>query len=314
MIHDFWMHQKDDAFVRSHLNGIKQVMEWYDEKMDNNGMLGKLSWWEFVDWSWPWTDSIQVGGVPPGVSEGGSSIISLQYAYTLYRAAELMAYCGDIETSVKYAALAHKITDATYRICWDANRKMLADTYEKKSFSQHANILAVLTDAVPAADQQDLIKRIIADHSITQTTYYFKFYLFEALKKVKLGNEFLPLLQPWYDMLKLGLTTFAENPEPTRSDCHGWSASPVYELLSLVSGIRPASPGFEKVIIEPNPGTLKNISAKMPHPKGMISVNYKVSGKNIHAAIELPQSVTGTFVWNGKSVPLKSGKQQIDMN
>lgn len=314
MIHDFWMHRKEDAFVRSHIKGIKQVMEWYNSKMYTNDMLGKLSWWEFVDWSWPWKDSVEVGGVPPGVSDGGSSIISLQYAYTLQRAAELMAYCGDMETSVKYTALAKKITAATYRICWDANKRMLADTWAKKSFSQHANILAVLTDAIPANDQQDLIKRIIADHSITQATYYFKFYLFEALKKVKLGNEFLPLLQPWYDMLKIGLTTFAENPEPTRSDCHGWSASPVYEFLSLVSGIKPATPGFEKVIIEPYPGTLNHISAKMPHPKGLITLELTKTGNGIHAKIELPSTVSGTFIWKGKSQALKPGKQEISLN
>src|SRR5262249_19651136 len=33
MIHDYWMHRKDDAFVRSHLNGIASVLNWYGAKM-----------------------------------------------------------------------------------------------------------------------------------------------------------------------------------------------------------------------------------------------------------------------------------------
>ncbi|HEX4373434.1 MAG TPA: alpha-L-rhamnosidase N-terminal domain-containing protein, partial [Puia sp.] len=90
MIHDFWMHRKDDAFVRSHLDGIVQVLNWYKNHIAENGMLGSLSWWQFVDWSWDGVDSIRVGGVPPGVSKGGSSIISLQFAYTLQRASQLM--------------------------------------------------------------------------------------------------------------------------------------------------------------------------------------------------------------------------------
>lgn len=107
-----------------------------------------------------------------------------------------------------------------FRQCWDDSKKMLADTSEKTSFSQHANILGILTDAVESSQQKDLINKIMTDKSITQATYYFKFYLFEAMKKAGLGNEYLGQLKPWYDMLDIGLTTFAENPEPTRSDCH----------------------------------------------------------------------------------------------
>jgi alpha-L-rhamnosidase len=78
MIHDLYMHRKDDAFIREQLNGVENVLRWYEEKMASNGILGSLSWWQFVDWSWPWVDSIRVGGVPPGVSKGGSAIVSLQ--------------------------------------------------------------------------------------------------------------------------------------------------------------------------------------------------------------------------------------------
>ena len=73
-------------------------------------------------------------------------------------------------------------------------------------------------------------------------------------------------------MLDIGLTTFAERPEPTRSDCHAWSASPNYDLLATVAGIRPAAPGFKKVRISPALGDLNEIKAQMPHPMGMISV------------------------------------------
>ena len=53
-------------------------------------------------------------------------------------------------------------------------------------------------------------------------------------------------------MLNRGLTTWAETADPTRSDCHAWSASPNYDLLSIVAGIQPAAPGFKRVRIEPH--------------------------------------------------------------
>jgi alpha-L-rhamnosidase len=313
MIHDFWMHRKDDAFVQSHLDGISHVLEWYKQHLAQNGMLGSLSWWQFVDWSWDGVDSIRVGGVPPGVSKGGSSIVTLQFAYTLQRASQLMNAYGKKQLADDYAKLAQSLIETTYKLCWDNSKQMLADTYEKNEFSQHANILAILTDAIPANEQQKLLARIIADKNITQCTYYFKFYLFEALKKVKMGNEFLPLLQPWYEMLNRGLTTFAEQADPTRSDCHAWSASPLYELLSLVCGVRPASPGFEKVLIEPFPGNLKWIDGSVPHPKGNIVVHLENNNGKINGTVELPEGVTGTFVWKDKSIELKGGKQVIQL-
>jgi alpha-L-rhamnosidase len=313
MIHDFWMNRKDDAFVASHLEGISRVLDWYKGKFASNGMLGSLSWWQFVDWSWDGVDSIRVGGVPPGVSKGGSSIVTLQFAYTLQRAAQLMNAFGKKELAAAYTELATNLIRTTYALCWDTDRNLLADTYEKKEFSQHASIMAILTDAIPEVQQRGLLSRVIADGKITQCTYYFKFYLFEALKKVKMGDQFLPLLRPWYDMLDRGLSTFAEQPDPTRSDCHAWSASPLYELLSLVCGIKPAAPGFEKVLIEPSPGNLKWIDGSVPHPLGNIVVHLENNGNNIKGTVELPEGLTGTFVWQGKKMDLKSGKQNIQL-
>jgi alpha-L-rhamnosidase len=313
MLHDYWMHRKDDAFVQSQLQLSASVLKWYQDKLENDGLLGKLGWWQFVDWSWSWNDASRIGGVPPGASEGGSSIISLQFAYTLQKAAELMNAFGKKDLAGSYSKLAKTITDAAYQKCWDTGKGMLADTRKKKDFSQHANILAILTNTLPAPQQKQLLQKIISDTSITQCTYYFRFYLFEALKKTKAGDQFIALLSPWQDMLNIGLTTFAEGPEPTRSDCHAWSASPNYEFLSLVCGIQPAAPGFGKVLIEPFMGTLTRVEGKMPHPKGMIQVSLEKRGAGIRAVITLPTGLTGSFLWRGETKELRSGQQAFDL-
>jgi hypothetical protein len=311
MLHDYYMHQKDDDYIRGHLNGVENVLRWYASKLDKEGMLGPLSWWQFVDWSWPWVDSIRVGGVPPGASRGGSSIISLQYAYTLRLAAALMKTYGRESQAAEYAAAADRICRETYRRCFDKSRGLMADTPEKNSFSQHANILAILTDALPEKEQVGLLDKVMTDKSLTQATYYFKFYLFEAMRKAGTGNRFLGQLKPWYDMLDIGLTTFAENPEPTRSDCHAWSASPVYELLSLTAGIEPAAPGFREVRIRPNPGHLKSIQAKVPLPAGMVSLDWKKEASGVRAIVEMPSGIKGRLEWEGKSWPLQPGRNEL---
>jgi hypothetical protein len=215
---------------------------------------------------------------------------------------------GRQDVATQYIRKADKIKKDVYLLCWDQQKGLIADTYEKKEFSQHANILAILTDAIEMSRQAQVLKKLMTDSSITQATYYFKFYLFEAMKKTGLGNAYLGQLKPWYDMLDIGLTTFAENPEPTRSDCHAWSASPLYEMLSMVAGVMPAAPGFEKVLIKPHPGQLDHFVASVPHPKGDIKVEMLKKGWSI----ELPAGLTGTFEWKGKQVPLRSGLQVVD--
>ena len=136
--------------------------------------------------------------------------------------------------------------------------------------------------------------------------------MFRALKKAGLGDEYLAQLDPWREMLRQGLTTWAEIPEAwVRSDCHGWASHPNFDLLTTVAGIEPAASGFRTVKIEPHLGPLKQVKATVPHPAGQISVVYQRRGEGLLAEITLPKKVTGWFVWHGKRLPLRGGYQKL---
>jgi alpha-L-rhamnosidase len=113
-------------------------------------------------------------------------------------------------------------------------------------------------------------------------------------------------------MLNNGLTTFQEGDNKERSDCHAWSASPLYHFLSLVAGITPADPGFQTVDITPALGDLQHIEATVPHPAGMIEVQLERKGeKGIRGTIALPDGVRGDFTWDNIRHPLVPGIQEI---
>ncbi|MES1167968.1 MAG: alpha-L-rhamnosidase, partial [Oleiharenicola lentus] len=264
MLHDYWRHRSDDAFLRARLTGLQAVLAWFEAKIDPaTGLLGPLPYWTYVDWAdeWSWDSGLGIGGEAPGAHTGGSSIVTLQYAMTLRHAAELCRGLGRADLAGHYEQVAAGLLAAVNRHCWDETRRVYADTPDRKSYSQHANVFAVLAGAVTGEAARDLIQRTADDKSLIQATTYFRFYLLRALKSAGLGDQYLARLGPWHAMLKLGLTTFAEKPDPTRSDCHAWSASPVYELLATVCGIEPASPGFATVRIEPHLGHLTRASA-----------------------------------------------------
>lgn len=314
MLHDYWMLRDDAAFVEKHLSGVESVLDWYLGYVTASGMLNPHPWWNFVDWAkeWKWSAETGFGGVPPG-NDSHSSIFTLQLIYTLQQASELMREFGNTAEADRYEDYLIVLRDAAYKAYFDEDRGLFADTHLKESFSQHGNILAILTDAIPDYQQPALMEKILLDSSLTQATFYFRFYLNRALVKTNMHDQYVRELQPWIDMLDLGLTTFAEKPEPTRSDCHAWSASPNYEFLATICGIRPASSGFSSVSISPNMGPIRQARASMPHPMGMIDVDLVRRGKyGILATITLPEGLEGEFVFRDRSMELRAGRNRIE--
>jgi len=317
MVNDYRMLRDDPEFVRSNLWGIENVMHWFEQRIDRKtGLLGKVEYWNFVDWAkeWVWSSETQMGGVPAGGFQGQSAMLSLQFAYSAQHAAKIFKQFNDTCLAQKYQMLADNLVKAVKENCWDESKGYFSDTPEKKEFSMHTNIFAVLTGAVDKHNAKNFVRRMMNDTSLIQPTMYFRFYLTQAMKKVGLADEYLNTLGLWRDMLTKGLTTFAEKPDPTRSDCHAWSASPDYDLLATVAGIEPSSPGFKTVKIEPALGPLQFIKGQFPHPEGMIEFDLKRKGKDgITGRITLPANLTGVFRWNGKEVPLHSGSQEIEL-
>jgi len=306
MMHDLWRYRGDVEFLRGYLPGARNVLVWFENRLSPSGLLGRMEWWNFVDWCDTFKD-----GDPPQEENGQSSILSLQFVAALRAASDLETAFGSAQQAGHDRALAARIAAAVYKTCWDPARHLIADTPARKQFSQHANILAILEDAVPRADQAALMKTVLSDASLTQATYYFRFYLFRAMNKASFGDQYLDQMGPWRQMLALGLTTWAETPEPTRSDCHAWSAHPNFDLLATVAGIEPAAAEFRQVEIRPHLGRLHELKATLPHPQGEIRVAYELRGKSFTADVDLPEKLSGWFYWEGKRVALHGGHQHL---
>ena len=321
MLHDYWMYVNDEQLVRETLPRTRGVIDWYASHLRPDGLMGRVKWWEFGDWTSGYRD-----GVPPQDADGGSTFLTAQFIEALRDAAEMEKQFGSLERAAAYQSMIQKASDGLNKLTWDARYGVYADTPAKKSYSQQANVLAVWQDVAPHAEQQAILKRVLASQEGKQTeaegkpvppmsamSYYFRFYLSRALEHTGLADLYVSQLQPWYNMLKLGLSTWAEQPEPTRSDCHAWSAHPNYDLLTVVAGIHPAAPGFSKVRIEPHLGDLHEIKATMPHLKGRIVTEYVRKTTEWTATITLPDGLDGSLVWKGKEYPLHSGKQTLNL-
>jgi hypothetical protein len=190
---------------------------------------------------------------------------------------------------------------------------LFADQPSHKTYSQQVNTLAVLAQVVEGEQARAVVEKTLSDSSLAQSSIYFRAYTNATLREVGLGDRYLSVLEPWREMLKQGLTTWAEwNGPDARSDCHAWGASPNFELLRTVAGIESLGPGFERVRIAPNLGTLHHVTARMPHPKGEIAVDLRESNGHVTGEVHLPAGVTGEFDWAGKQRALSAERNRID--
>lgn len=317
MVHDFYMYRNDSAFVRRQIPGTRAVLDWFLRRQRGDGLVGKIAWWPFVDWGKDFED-----GMPPQDQDGGSSVLTLQLIEALRYAAELEDAYADPHIAESYRRAADRAVQGIRKLCWNEPYRLLADTQAQQHFSQHANILGVWLDVIPADEQKEVLTKVLSasDSGFTATssvpamtaaTYYFRFYLARALEHAGMADEYLRLLKPWHDMVALGLTTWAESPEPTRSDSHAWSAHPNYDLLTIVAGIRPKSHGFESVLIEPHLAGLRQLHAAMPVANGLIEVQYAQATKGVSAEVTLPAGVSGELVWKSRKMTLHAGKQNL---
>ncbi|HUQ67319.1 MAG TPA: family 78 glycoside hydrolase catalytic domain [Flavitalea sp.] len=311
MLHDYWMYGSDTAFVKSKLSGARQVLEYFHSNQRSDGSVANVPYWMFTDWV---NTSGWVDGAAPSGADSSSSVIDLQLLLAYQAAAEIEQRSGIKEYAALYKKYASQLKKTIRKKYWVATKGLYADRIEKDLYSQHANALAILTGILSGNEATSVAKKILSDTSLAPASIYFKYYLHSALIKAGLGNNYIKWLDAWRENLKMGLTTWAEDPDidKTRSDCHAWGSSPNIELLRTVLGIDSDAPGFNKIRITPHLGALNNAKGAMPHPKGTIAVEYEKKNKKWFVNIEIPAQTSGALVWAGKSHQLKAGKNKFN--
>lgn len=312
-LHDYYFMRGDSAFVKQFSGKIDGVLRFYERHLDERtGMIGTVKNQNFIDWS------ITKGSLPrPNEIREmkQSTLLTLYFAHTLDCTAKLYNELGLKEKAGHWEQLSKGIKSAVYTNCWDAEKQLFRDYADKEIFSQHTNIMAILCDLLPPSEQSALLNRILTWKGFEEmASSYFSFFLFKVMEKTGQEDLYLDNLDFWYSFIDRGHTTCGETgfASHDRSDCHAWSAHPAYFMLSSVCGIKPADVGFNTVKITPHLGELKNVNAEMPHPKGRIAVDYKITKGKLTATILLPQGMNGTFVYKGVQMNLKEGINKIN--
>ena len=106
-------------------------------------------------------------------------------------------------------------------------------------------------------------------------------------------------LDAWIGLLSRGSTTCPEEPHHPRSECHAWSALPLYEFMRTWAGIRQVN---GKILIRPRLFDLPDLNGTAVTPLGEVRFHYQTAQGIQQYDITLPEKAEGLLI-------LPSGKQ-----
>ena len=227
MIDDYYSFFQDAEVIRVHWNGIRDVLEFFENHREESGLIGSVGGWNFSDW---------VPGWPNGKSDRGEdlpeTLLNLLYAESC-RLAEAFAPLAGRDGRM-YGERRKRVLAAVNRDCYSEKDHLYMDVPGRPWYSQHVNAWAVLSGAAEGKKAEELADSVMNDSRLSPCSLYFSFYLLEVMRRLNRRADFRRLLNRWEMILERGYTTFPECPWPdTRSDCHAWSAGPFYHLLKM---------------------------------------------------------------------------------
>lgn len=270
MLHDFAFWQDQPETLAELLPAARRIVDYLCTHL-KNGLL-ELPGWNFIDWVDSWDN-----GIPPG-----DCTLNLLFLLSLQKMAEIDPdYSADYRSHIQ--VLQKAVTDNYY----NPERHLFADDFAHKHYSEHAQVIAL--QALPS---RTLCEAFTHAGDLAPASIYFSFYYLEACYLNQLPEPFYRRLSKWFALEKQGLRTLPENFENPRSDCHAWSAHPLYHYFASILGIRPVSPGGKYWKIAPLYGGLDYASGSLPRSDGDIKVRWRrLKNGEYQLDYELPSSL-----------------------
>ena len=103
---------------------------------------------------------------------------------------------------------------------FDEARGFYAIDPEHRFYSEHSQVLALLAENDPELAEN--LRR--NGGKLAPCSIYFSFYYLQACLKYAMDDAAEKRLDKWRALESEGLTTFPEEFENPRSDCHAWSS------------------------------------------------------------------------------------------
>ena len=298
MIHDHMMYFGDRELVKKSLPVIDGILSFFQSHLTADGLvdqvggvIGANPLWSFIDWAEEWMES---KGVPTAGLFGPMTMESLLYLLGLQLSSALCAWIGDPKEN-DYQQRADALTKAIRTTCMNADG-LLVDGPGREEKSQHCQVFGVLTGVLDQEQGHRAMERCMKEPGFTRCTVAMAYYLCRALEKTGLYAMTDECWDIWREMVQNGCSTCIETDKNPRSECHAWGALALYELPSVILGVRPAAPGYEKIEIRPVSGYLAHASGTVHTIHGDITVSWKLCNGKVKTEIDCTPEIRSRII------------------
>lgn len=273
----------DIAFARSQLGTLDKVLMYFAEQVAAHGSIVKTRYWDYVDWVPGW-----VRGVPNVEEYEALTVYNMYYACALRVAESLCRQAGRTGLATEYAERYVQIKQMLFDKCYDEERGLFRDGSETREFSAHTIIWAALSEVVTKAQAKNMFE-MLWDADVRRSSFSMNYFLFRALEKCDCYDMAFQVLDEWKKMLDWNCTTWCENPDSPRSECHGWSSAPLYEFSANILGVKLTAE--DEIIIAPRTGHLTHAEGVVPTRFGKVSVSWRIKDGKFEIETEVPENV-----------------------
>lgn len=307
MLYEFALWRGQPEFVKNLLTVSRSIIETYLSHVHEDGLLRCPDGWDWIDWAW-----LGDRAYPKG-PEGANAVNHLQLVYTLGLASRLEDWVGRKGLAAFYEREKVVLFENACKAFWNEDRGLFASTTRQENFDEHSQCFATLSGMLDVDKRDRMRKALPASTDIDRSTYYFQFYLFSTFAELGLHKHILKNFEKWGRMSDKGLRTTLERADPSRSDCHAWSAHPLYHAVVSLCGIQPEGFGFSRVSICPALGVLPAAKTRIPHRLGDLGVQWQKIGKVFKLELEIPAGLDATLRLPNKIVSLGAGRQEFEI-
>jgi alpha-L-rhamnosidase len=293
-IYDFY---GDKRIIRQHYNAFKKQMEFLQAKAIN-GLF-----------HWDISDHEALDPRPEALSA------AVFYYHHVLLATEFAILLGHKDDSIRFAKLSATIKNAIVR------KYLVPTTGRFDNATQSAQLFALWHQLSPEKEKtfQVLIDEFARHKNHVSTGIFTTQMLFDVLRLYERNDLAYEIANQrdypgWGYMLGRGATTLWETwkyPDNAPSQNHPMFGSVSEWFYRSILGINAAAPGFEKIIIKPQPaGDLTWAKGSYRSVRGMIVSDWKKGNGKFELDVSIPANMTAE-VWirskeNGKI--LESGK------
>ncbi|MEK7661804.1 MAG: alpha-L-rhamnosidase N-terminal domain-containing protein [Pseudomonadota bacterium] len=294
----------DLATVENFMPSLEKAIIWFEKSRHDNLLIANVPEWHFIEWA-----NIE--------RKGYSMAFNALYAGALSAMADLWRVFGYEARHQKYFSEYQQVCDAINQhfYCW--TRKLYCDSVDEHSLekgpksSQHGNALALLYGIAPRNIVSEIVTQITDDKrlkltdappimafcpefddktDIVRANSFFSHFVYAGIANAGwikwVVADIKRLFAP---MIATGTTTLWEAFEPIASLCHGFSATPIYQLSRFCLGVTAITPGYKTFAFQLTDCDLDWAKGSIPTQFGLIEISWTKIGKKIEFEIQFPR-------------------------